>query len=240
MTSEHLNSAALLPTVHEPGTFAWAEEVVECINTAWRTRETGEQGFFAAVRAAVTHRIWETLSPPPPDEPYTSLANLIRRTAEPGQAENMQIAVRLSGILEASPALAAEAPALAPTLSAPFALSDPALPAGVSLVDVMAALADAAPPDPPAPRISAAQRKRERLERTRPDLLDAVQTGDLTLKQAYVEAGIEKQVSPLDRLQKLWHTLSEEERDRFLGWLKQELQAEQVREYHEDVYGEDA
>jgi hypothetical protein len=90
----------LLPTVHEPGTYAWAEEVVECINAAWRSRETGEQAFLAAVRAAVEHQVWEILSPPPPAEPYTNLANLIRRNAEAGQAENMQIVIKYSGLEE--------------------------------------------------------------------------------------------------------------------------------------------
>ena len=71
----------LLPTVNEPGTFAWCEEVVDCMNAAWAMREQGEQGFLAAARAALARRIWETLSPPPPQEPYTSFANLIRRVA---------------------------------------------------------------------------------------------------------------------------------------------------------------
>ncbi len=90
----------LLPTVNEPGSFAWCEEVVECMNAAWAAREHGEQGFLAAISAALDHRIWETLSPPPPQEPYTSLANLIRRTAPAGQAEAMQLVIKFSGLEE--------------------------------------------------------------------------------------------------------------------------------------------
>src|SRR5512142_450760 len=93
-------SSALLPTVHAAGTFEWCQEVVECMNLAWRTRETAEQGFLAAVRAALHYRIWEILAPPFPEEPYGSLEGLIRRQADPGQAENMQIAIRFSGVLE--------------------------------------------------------------------------------------------------------------------------------------------
>ena len=98
----------LLPTVHQPGTFEWAEEIVECINGAWRERTQGEARFLAAIRAALAHRIWVTLSPAPPNEPYTSLANLIRRTADAGQAAEMQIVVKYSGLEEqAERALAA-------------------------------------------------------------------------------------------------------------------------------------
>jgi hypothetical protein len=293
--------SALLPTVGEPGTFAWCEEVVEVMNAAWRTRETAEEGFLAAVRAATDYRIWETLSPPPPDEPITSLDGLIRRVAEPGQAEPMQIAIRFSGALEpAAPADGAEAgfaaseADLAASLSAagpagalsasahahsgmslpvpgagpagrparpmseeeavalgnalldqyantpPWDASQPAsagsasgtTPEEFSLVDVAS--------EAPAPRRTAAQRKRDRLERTYPDLAEAVDAGEMTLKQAYVQAGIEKEVRTLDKLQRLWRTASEEERQRFLNWIEQEEGLESRREYEKQIYGDDA
>ncbi len=117
----------LLPTVNDPGTFAWCEEVVECMNAAWVAREQGELGFLAAIRAALEHRIWETLSPPPPQEPYTSLANLIRRTAPPGQAESMQLVIKFSGLEDeaaaflACPRAVRAAPAAGAEVSAPWA-----------------------------------------------------------------------------------------------------------------------
>jgi hypothetical protein len=100
-------------------------------------------------------------------------------------------------------------------------------------------LVDAAP-EAPAPRRSAAQRKRDRLERTYPDLAEAVDAGEMTLKQAYVQAGIEKEVRTLDKLQRLWRTASEEERQRFLNWIEQEEGLESRREYEKQIYGDGA
>jgi hypothetical protein len=283
---ETLPGGALLPTVGEPGTYEWCEEVVECMNAAWRSRETADQGFMAAVRAALQFRIWETLSPPPPAEPYTSLDGLIRRTADEGQAENMQIAIRFSGVLDearsttddeqappwAEPAqaaptrsvaggnLAAAAPgtggrvnasapnrplseeeeiALGNALLDQFAgQSGVTLPTGDQGGDEASYSAMAPGPAPAAPRLSAAQRKRERLERTHPDLAEAVDAGELTLKQAYVQAGIEKEVKTLDKLQRLWRAASEDERDHFLSWIEAEQGIEKRREYEREVYGD--
>jgi hypothetical protein len=280
---ETLPGGALLPTVGEPGTYEWCEEVVECMIAAWRSRETADQGFMAAVRAALQFRIWETLSPPPPDEPYTSLDSLIRRTADTGQAENMQIAIRFSGVLNEAPAaaddqeppwaeargvaganLAAAGPAPAaggqvhmPVPNRPLteeeeialgnALLDQYaggaavninLPAGDQGAGETTYAASAESPAPAAPRLSAAQRKRERLERTHPDLSEAVDAGELTLKQAYVQAGIEKEVKTLDKLQRLWRAASEDERDHFLSWIEADQGIEKRREYEREVYGD--
>jgi hypothetical protein len=280
-------SDPLLPTVNEPGTYEWCEEVVECMNAAWRGRETSEQGFLAAVAAAVQFRIWETLSPPPPQEPYASLDNMVRRTADPGQAENMQLVIRFSGVADEAQAArgADDAPpwetrsgaaqasaAYTPTgdeVDAPIAASDDAEVAlGERLLEQFAAMmagqegepeGDRRPVGIPAgisaavpsgvptqrialaqPRVSPAQRKREKLEQTRPDLIDAVQAGEMTLKQAYIESGIEKQAPVIDKLQKLWRNASSEERERFLAWLDQQAHEQEKREYQEEVYGEDA
>ncbi len=287
-------SGALLPTVGNPGTFEWCEEVVEVMNAAWRTRETAEQGFLAAVRAAYEYRIWEMLSPPPPAEPITSLDGLIRRLADPGQAEPMQIAIRFSGVLERSapqdgrpvagleagtiPGDTASVPAAGPgrgQVSLPAPGAGPAgrpkgplseeeeVALGNALLDQYAAAPpwDASqlasggqgsgvasggassadqPAEAAAPRRTAAQRKRDRLERTYPDLAEAVDAGEMTLKQAYVQAGIEKEVRTLDKLQRLWRAASEEERQRFLNWIEQEEGLESRREYEKQIYGEDA
>jgi hypothetical protein len=287
---------ALLPTVGKPGAFEWCEEVIEVMNAAWRTRETAEQGFLAAVRAAFQYRIWETLSPPPPEEPINSLDGLIRRMADPGQAEPMQIAIRFSGVLEQpaperggaaeeaaadAAALSAEAAALSASgparsqASLPVpgagpagqpkrpmseeeevalgnALLDqyadappwdasqfPSAGAGPSMVTGAAGSAEG-PDDAAGPRRTAAQRKRDRLERTYPDLAEAVDAGEMTLKQAYVTAGIEKEVRMLDKLQRLWRAASEEERQRFLNWIEQEEGLESRREYEKQIYGQDA
>ena len=266
-------SDPLLPTVNEPGTFAWCEEVVECMNAAWAARETGEQGFLAAIRAALSHRIWETLSPPPPQEPYTSLANLIRRTAPAGQAESMQLVVKFSGLeedrVEASPAarsVAANSTAGA-EVSAPWAdlvpeaAEDAEAALGRKILEEfeaqMARGEIRLPDDPggdgdayeaagaggndsasPPARMTPAQRKREKLAQTHPDLLDAVQAGAMSLKQAYVEAGIEKPPQTLDRLQKLWRNATEEERVHFATWIQEQLQKARKAEYEADVYGE--
>jgi hypothetical protein len=271
-----LSGSALLPTVAEPGTHEWCEEVVECMNAAWRTRETSEQAFLAAVRAAAEYSIWETLSPPPPDEPLVSLDGLIRRTAEPGQAENMQIAIRFSGVLQHAPApntpggeppwsvdavpVAASARGQMSVAAPGYAPAHPLseeeeIAAGNALLDqygagLTAVLADpsasggpevglaSVAPLPVSPRRTAAQRKRDRLERDHPELADAVQAGELTLKQAFVQAGIEKEVRNLDKLQKLWRAASPEERDHFLSWVDAEEGLEQRRAYERAVYGE--
>ncbi len=275
--------SALLPTVNKPGTYEWCEEVVECMNMAWRSKETAEVAFLAAVQAAVQYRIWETLSPPPPEEPYTSLENLIRRAADPGQAENMQITIRFSGILENAGAQSgpeegrgrALPAGTAPMLQtrADVQPSGGAMPRplteedeialGNALLDQyaaqtaaggsdLAAAADAMaaagqavglPPAPAsqaapvAPRRSAAERKRDRLERSHPELAEAVDAGEMTLKQAYIEAGIEKANPNLDKLQRLWHSASAEERNRFLDWIGEQETAERRREYEREVYG---
>ncbi len=255
------NSAAgdpLLPVVGVPGTYEWCEEVVECMHAAWRARETSERGFLAAVAAAAEHRIWETLSPPPPHEPYTSLDNLIRRTADEGQAENMQLVIRFSGILDEAAPHEDDAPPWAVATAARAAAVDAAAYDGSGALDPEVALGEAllaqfaarmepdaaaaaAPAAVPAqPRVSAAQRKRERLERNHPELADAVDAGEMTLKQAYVEAGIEKPPRTIDKLQKLWQSASDEERERFLAWLDEQLAKQRKREYQEEVYGEDA
>ncbi len=270
-------SDPLLPVVGVPGTYEWCEEVVECLHAAWRARETSERGFLAAVRAAVEHRIWETLSPPPPHEPYTSLDNLIRRTADEGQAEGMQLVIKFSGILEEAVRRGADAPpwaTAAPPASAAYGDSDaldPEVALGEALLAQFAAQmgmqpdgdedlaarrpvgipsgiqAGAGPEhraasaaSPAEPRMSAAQRKRERLERNHPELVDAVEAGEMSLKQAYVEAGIEKPPRTIDKLQKLWQTASDEERERFLSWLDEQMAKQRKREYQEEVYGDDA
>ena len=259
----------LLPTVNEPGTFAWCEEVVECMNAAWAAREHGEQAFLAATQAALEHRIWEILSPPPPHEPYTSLANLVRRTAPDGQAESMQLVIKFSGLEENAGKPAAMARSVAAgaapgsEASAPWADSGPEadedaeaalgrrileefeaqmargevrLPddAGAESYERMDAGSTAASPA----RVTPAQRKREKLAQSHPDLLDAVQAGDMTLKQAYVEAGIEKPPQTLDRLQKLWRNATEEEQARFVSWVQEQFQKAQKAEYEREVYGE--
>ncbi len=269
-------SDPLLPVVGVPGTYEWCEEVVECMHAAWRGRETSERGFLAAVRAAVEHRIWETLSPPPPHDPYTSLDNLIRRTADEGQAENMQLVIKFSGIADEAASRGDDAPPWA-THAAPaeqaYADSDaldPEVALGEALLAQFAAqmglqpegdedLAARRPVGIPAgiqagavagqrgasaassaePRMSPAQRKRERLEREHPELIDAVEAGEMTLKQALVEAGIEKAPRTIDKLQKLWQTASDEERERFLSWLDEQMAKQRKREYQEEVYGED-
>jgi hypothetical protein len=265
----------LLPTVSEPGTYAWCEEVVDCMNSAWAMREQGEQGFLAAVRAALASRIWETLSPPPPQDPYTSFANLVRRTAPPGQAEAMQLVIKFSGLEEGSSegpwAVASGGPRAG--VSAPWddpALAgegmegeDPEVALGRKLLEAFEAQAGgnslmggnvgevSLPADygqgPAAEtraavgagaRVTAAQRKREKLAQAHPDLLDAVQAGEMTLKQAYVEAGIEKPPQLLDKLQKLWRNASEEEQERFANWVQEQVQKAKKAAYEAEVYGE--
>jgi hypothetical protein len=272
-TRKDLQSDPLLPAVNEPGTFEWCEEVVECMNAAWAAREHGEQGFLAAIRAALRHRIWETLSPPPPQEPYTSFANLIRRTAPPGQAEAMQLVVKFSGLEEpgAAQGIAPRGVALNASasagVSAPWAGSvpDPGEDAEAALgrrlleeFEAQMARGELRLPGGPAgdggefegaeaaasstasaaPRMTPAQRKREKLAQTSPDLLDAVQAGAMSLKQAYVEAGIDKPPQTLDRLQKLWRNASDEERERFAAWVQEQIQKARKAEYEADVYGE--
>lgn len=264
----------LLPTVNELGSFAWCEEVVECMNAGWVAREHGEQSFLAAIRAALAHRIWETLSPPPPQDPYTSLANLIRRTAPPGQAEAMQLVIKFSGLedAQAGPALAgrsvAAGGAATTDVSAPWA--DLAPEAGedaeaalgrriLEEFEAQLARGEIRLPDGPdgdgetysrqasAPaqagsgsaRMTAAQRKREKLAQAYPDLLDAVQAGEMTLKQAYVEAGIEKPPQTLDRLQKLWRNATEEEQQRFVTWVQEQIHKATKAAYEAEVYGDE-
>lgn len=276
-----LPGSALLPTVGRPGTYEWCQEVVDCLNMAWRSKETAELAFLAAARAAVQYRIWETLSPPPPEEPYTSLEGLIRRTADSGQAENMQIAIRFSGILEgaglpaesgagasaARPASAAppwemaaagpEAAAL-PPIARPLTAEDeialgnalldryageagPPAPDPAAAADAMARAGQAMglPAAPVSPRRTAAQRKRDKLERVHPELAEAVDAGDITLQQAYVEAGIEKANPNLDKLQRIWRSASADERDRFLNWIEEQEGRERRDAYAREVYGED-
>ena len=261
----------LLPTVNEPGSFAWCEEVVECMNAAWAAREHGEQGFLAAVSAALDQRIWETLSPPPPGEPYTSLANLIRRNAPAGQAEAMQLVIKFSGLEENAGPSARRRGSVAADGAAPGDVSAPwADLAPEAAEDAEAAMGrrileefeaqlargeirlpdgeggggyDSSSEGSPeaaaaTSRMTPAQRKREKLAQTHPDLLDAVQAGAMSLKQAYVEAGIEKPPQTLDRLQKLWRNATDEERERFATWMKEQIQKAQKAEYEADVYGE--
>jgi hypothetical protein len=263
----------LLPTVSEPGTFEWCEEVVECMNAAWAAREHGEQSFLAAIRAALSHRIWETLSPPPPQEPYTSLANLIRRTAPLGQAESMQLVIKFSGLEEDLPApvplaraVASDAGPATGEASAPWAdlVPEAGEDAEAALgrrileeFEAQLARGEIRLPDGPSgdesyeqqeggsasagsatTRVTAAQRKREKLAQTHPDLLDAVQAGEMTLKQAYVEAGIEKPPQTLDKLQKLWRNASEEEQQRFAAWVQEQIQKAKKAAYEAEVYGE--
>ena len=248
---------AWLPTVGEPGTREWCEEVVACLNSAWRSREAAERAFLAAARTAIEHRIWETLSPPAPEEPYTSLDSLIRHIADPNQAEPMQIAIRFSnvrgepagettgepvagagGASASSPPWQDQASPDAPSrpLTEAEEIADgnarlarymaQAGTAGMDVAALRLAVEGLAAPGGPPPgetatggRRTAAQRKRDRLERVFPDLAQAVDAGEMTLKQAYIEAGIEKEVSILDKLQKLWRNASEAERDRFVAWL---------------------
>jgi hypothetical protein len=261
----------LLPTVNEPGTYAWCEEVVECMNSAWAMRDQGEQGFIAAARAALANRIWETLSPPPPQDPYTSFANLVRRTAPPGQAEAMQLVIKFSGIEEdASQAQWAVVAATPPRdeVSAPWdnaAIAeaglegeDPEVALGRKLLEAFEAemagngggevslpadygqgpVTESRAAVGASARQTAAQRKREKLAQTHPDLLDAVQAGEMTLKQAYVEAGIEKPPQVLDKLQKLWRNATEEEQARFANWVQEQIQKAKQAAYEAEVYGE--
>jgi HEPN domain-containing protein len=86
--------------------------------------------------------------------------------------------------------------------------------------------------------MTAAERKREKLAKTHPDLLDAVQAGEMTLKQALVEAGIKKPPQVLDKLQKLWRNASEEEQARFANWVQEQLQRAKKAAYEAEVYGE--
>ena len=60
----------------------------------------------------------------------------------------------------------------------------------------------------------------------------------MSLKQAYVEAGIDKPPQTLDRLQKLWRNTTDEERERFATWMQEQLQKAKKAEYEADVYGE--
>jgi hypothetical protein len=261
----------LLPTVNEPGTYAWCEEVVECMNAAWAMRDQGEQSFLAAARAALASRIWETLSPPPPQEPYASFANLVRRTAPPGQAEAMQLVIKFSGLEESAEqrewTLAAGAPARgevsapwddAPTAEAGREGEDPQIALGRKLLEAFEAemaaqgggevrlpddygqgpVAESRAAVGASARQTAAERKREKLAQTHPDLLDAVQAGEMTLKQAYVEAGIEKAPQVLDKLQKLWRNATEEEQARFANWVQEQLQKAKKAAYEAEVYGE--
>jgi hypothetical protein len=94
--------------------------------------------------------------------------------------------------------------------------------------------------EPVSPRRTAAERKRDKLERTHPELAEAVDSGEMTLKQAYVEAGIEKANPTLDKLQRLWRTASVEERDRFLNWIEEQEGKERRDAYEREVYGTDA
>jgi hypothetical protein len=262
----------LLPTVNEPGTYAWCEEVVECMNAAWAMRDQGEQAFLAAARAALARRVWETLSPPPPQEPYASFANLVRRTAPPGQAEAMQLVIKFSGMEEGAAAAGAPEPSSAVAaaasarneVSAPWedaqglAGEDPEVALGRKLLEAfeaeMAAQGGGQVSLPaeygqgPAAerraavgvsaRQTAAQRKRDKLAQTHPELLDAVQGGEMTLKQAYVEAGIEKPPQVLDKLQKLWRNATEEEQERFANWVQEQVQKAKKAAYEAEVYGE--
>ncbi len=60
----------------------------------------------------------------------------------------------------------------------------------------------------------------------------------MSLKQAYVEAGIEKPPQTLDELQKLWRNATEEEQARFAGWVQEQIQKAKKAEYEAEVYGE--
>ncbi len=55
-----------------------------------------------------------------------------------------------------------------------------------------------------------------------------------------MQAGIERAVPTIDKMQKLWKAASEEERERFMNWLAEEEDRQRKREYEEDVYGTDA
>jgi hypothetical protein len=258
----------LLPTVSEPGTYAWCEEVVDCMNAAWAMRDQGEQGFLAAARAALARRIWETLSPPPPQDPYTSFANLVRRTAPPGQAEAMQLVIKFSGLEEGADAqgsfAVASAVAARDDVSAPWDEApglegeDPQVALGRKLLEAFEAemagqggatvslpvdygqdpVAESRTAVGASARQTAAERKREKLAQTHPDLMDAVQAGEMTLKQAYVEAGIEKPPQVLDKLQKLWRNATEEEQARFANWVQEQVQKAKKAAYEAEVYGE--
>ncbi len=231
-------------------------------------------GFLAAVLGSGASHLGDTVAAPP-QEPYTSLDNLIRRTADEGQAENMQLVIRFSGVVDETASRGADTPpwaargapaqpvygdsdaldpevALGEALLAQFAAqmgmqpeSDGDLaarrPVGIpARIQTGAEHRAASSASPAEPRMSAARRKRERLERNHPELVDAVEAGEMTLKQAYIEAGIEKPPRTIDKLQKLWQTASEEERERFLSWLDEQMAKQRKREYQEEVYGDDA
>lgn len=63
------------------------------------------------------------------------------------------------------------------------------------------------------------QLKLDRLAKDRPDLLEKVCSGQLSVNRAAIQAGIVKQLSNLDLIKKQWLRLSESERGEFLSWM---------------------
>jgi hypothetical protein len=53
----------------------------------------------------------------------------------------------------------------------------------------------------------------------RVDLLDRIESGDLSPNAAAIEAGYRKRPTPLDTLQRAWRKASDDERQSFLEWL---------------------
>ena len=58
-----------------------------------------------------------------------------------------------------------------------------------------------------------------RLSRERPDLLEKVKAGELTVHAAMVQAGFRKVPTPLELLKKVWSKASAEERRAFAEWV---------------------
>lgn len=65
------------------------------------------------------------------------------------------------------------------------------------------------------------QRKLDRLSKDRPDLLERVCSGELSVNRAAIEAGIVKQQSSLDTAKKCFLKLNEVERNEFLSWVSE-------------------
>jgi len=66
------------------------------------------------------------------------------------------------------------------------------------------------------------QIKLDALAKDRPDLLDRVCAGELSVNRAAIEAGIVKRPTPLDELKRAWTRASEVERGEFLSWISNE------------------
>jgi len=67
------------------------------------------------------------------------------------------------------------------------------------------------------------QYRRARLERDRPDILEAFNRGEYrSLRQAAIAGGIEKERSNLEKAQKAFEKLTKDERETFLIWVSEQ------------------